>query len=89
VDPRRGDWHRARSAQLDRPSVLAAGDAGVPHVRTGRPRRLQLGALAGSRARTPLPSELHLRGLPRLVRVRPPAAWEIWAITACGNRTGS
>ena len=70
VDPGRGDWHRARSAQLDRPAVLAAGHAGVPRVGAGGARWFQLGAVAGAGARTSLPSELHLRGLSRLVRLR-------------------
>ena len=39
------------------------------------PDGLQLGAVAGARARSPVPSELHLRGLSRLVCVRNGLPW--------------
>ena len=64
------DRHRPRSAQLDEPAVLAAGHAGVPQVRAARAGRLQLGAVAGARTGSSVSPELHVRGLPRLVRVR-------------------
>ena len=70
VDPGRRHRHGARGPQLDQPPVLAAGHAGVPRVGAARAGGLQLGAVAGARARSPLSSELHLRGVPRLVRVR-------------------
>ena len=70
VDSVRRDWHSPRSAQLDRSPVLAAGHAGVSRVGAARARRVQLGAVAGAGARPAVPSELHLRGLSRLVRLR-------------------
>ena len=52
--------HRPRGPQLDQPSVLAAGHAGVSRVQPPRTGRLQLDAVAGSRARSSLPPDLHL-----------------------------
>ena len=70
VDQRRRHRPRSRGAQLDESAVLAAGLAGVLHVRAGRAGRLQLGALAGSRAGSPVSPGLHVHALPWLVRLR-------------------
>ncbi len=70
VDQRRRHWPRPRSAQLDESAVLAAGLAGVPRVRASGAGRIQLGALAGSGARSALPSGLHVHALSWVVRVR-------------------
>ena len=61
---------RPRSAQLDQPSVLAAGIPGVLQVGSADPGRLQLDALPGTGTGSPLPSRLHLLSLSRLVRLR-------------------
>ena len=66
----RRDRTGPRGPQLDQPSVLAAGDAGVPRVRPARATRVQLGAVAGPGTRSPVSPRLHLRGVSRLVRVR-------------------
>ena len=70
VDQGRRDWNGARSAQLDRSPLLATGHAVVPRVGPARSVRLQLAALAGARTRSSVPSELHVRRVPRLVSVR-------------------
>src|SRR4029453_11622336 len=72
--------HRARGAQLDEQAVLAAGDAGVPRIWATRAAGIQLGAVAGAGARSPVPSELHVRGLPRVVRVRHGMSWRHGAL---------
>ena len=64
------DRHGARSAQLDEPAVLAAGHAGVSSGGTAGTGWLQLGAVAGAGAGASLSSELHVRRLSRLVRLR-------------------
>ena len=70
VDQRRRHRPRPRSAQLDESAVLAAGLAGVPRVRASGAGRIQLGALAGSGARSALPSGLHVHALSWVVCVR-------------------
>ncbi len=70
VDQGRRDRYREGSAQLDEPSVLAAGDAGVPRVGPRGSGRIQLGAVAGPGTGSSVSSELHARRVPRLVCVR-------------------
>ncbi len=70
LDQRRRDRHGSRGAQLDQPSVLAAGHVSLSPERAAGAGGLQLGAVAGTGGRSSLPSELYLRGLSGLVRVR-------------------
>ena len=70
VDQRRRHRHRARGAQLDQPSVLAAGLAGVLRVGSAGARRLQLGRCGRARAGSSVSPELHVLPLSRLVRLR-------------------
>src|SRR3954462_12789136 len=70
LDRRRRHRHRARSAQLDQPSVLAAGVARLLPRRSARTGRLQLAAVARARTRSPLSSRLRVLPVSRLVRLR-------------------
>ena len=89
VDQFGRDRHRARSAQLDRPAVLAAGHAGRI---TRRVRRCPT-ASTGRCGRDPSPTGLTIRATPmRSIEAGMPMApvvWETWGTTAYGSRTGS